>query len=144
MPTNTQLARRFFAEQDRLRGGPATELCAPNYTAHLANNPSMDLAGHQAFARMFYTGFPDLRHDITSAITEGDVAAVRFTLYGTHTGPFLDLPITGRRIAVTASVMMRMESGNIAELWGEFDQLGLVRQLTTPRTEDEQALAQGI
>jgi predicted ester cyclase len=144
MPTNAQLARRFFAEQDRLRGGPASELCTPDYTAHLANNPAMDLAGHQAFARMFYGGFPDLRHDIVYAIGEGDTAAVRFTLYGTHTGPFLNLPITGRRVAVTASVMIRLESGSIAELWGEFDQLGLVRQLTTTHANNEQALAQGI
>jgi len=32
---NAALGRRFFEEQDRLQGGPAPELCAPDYQAAL-------------------------------------------------------------------------------------------------------------
>lgn len=125
-----ELARRFFIEQDRLRWGPASELCAPGYTAHLPGSPAFDLAGHQAFAAAFYGGFPDLRHSIEQVLVEGERAAVRFTLLGTHTGPFLGMPPTGRRITVTANVCLALEGDRVAELWGEFDQLGLMRQLT--------------
>jgi predicted ester cyclase len=128
--TYRELARCFFIEQDRLRGGPAPELCAPGYTAHLPGSPAFDLAGHQTFAAAFYGGFPDLRHSIEQVIVEGERAAVRFTLLGTHTGPFLGLMPTGRSIAVTANVCLALEGEHVAELWGEFDQLGLMRQLT--------------
>jgi hypothetical protein len=30
---NAALGRKFFEEQDRVRGGPASELCAPNDSA---------------------------------------------------------------------------------------------------------------
>jgi hypothetical protein len=105
------LARRFFAEQDRLRGGPAPELCAPGYTAHLASNPPMDLAGHQAFAAAFYAGFPDLRHQVEQVVAEGDQVAVRFTLFGTHTEPFLGVEPTGRPVCLTAIACMALEGG---------------------------------
>lgn len=126
------LARSFFLEQDRMRGGPAPALCAPAYTAHLAGNPPFDLAGHQAFAAAFYAGFPDLRHEVEQVLVEGERAALRFTLYGTHGGPFAGLEPTGRPVAVTATAVMRLEAGRIAELWAEFDQVGLMRQLTAP------------
>jgi len=61
---NRALGRRFFEEQDRLRGGPAGALCAPGYRAEIGGNPPMDFAGHEAFARAFYTAFDGIRHDI--------------------------------------------------------------------------------
>ena len=33
---NRALGRRFFAEQDRRRGGPAPELCAPDVEGYIA------------------------------------------------------------------------------------------------------------
>jgi steroid delta-isomerase-like uncharacterized protein len=128
--TNSTTARRFFAEQDRLRGGPAPELCGPNYTAHLPGSPPLDLAGHQQFAAAFYRAFPDMRHDVKCVVAEEDRAAVRFTLIGSHTGDFLGIPASGTSITVSATVVMRFEEGRVSELWGEFDRLGLVQQLT--------------
>jgi predicted ester cyclase len=126
---NRAVAHRFFAEQDRLRGGPADDLCAPGYTARLAGN-TLDLAGHKGFAAMFYAAFPDLRHTVEAVAAEEDRAAVRFTLTGTHTGDFVGMPPSGRPITVSATAIMRLAEGRVAELWGEFDQLGLMQQLT--------------
>jgi predicted ester cyclase len=131
LEAHRSIAYRFFAEQDRLRGGPAAELCAPYYTAHLAENPPMDYAGHQGFAKAFYTGFPDLRHQVELVVAEPEQVAVRFTLHGTHTGDFAGIVATGRQIMVTATAMMHLDGGRVAALWAEFDQLGLVGQLTS-------------
>lgn len=124
------LARRFFAEQDRLRGGPAPDLCAPRYAAHIGSYPTFDMAGHQAFAGAFYASFPDLRHEVDLVIAEGDRVAVRFRLFGTHTEPFFGIAPTGRSICVGAIACMAIVGGQVAELWGEFDQAGLMQQLT--------------
>jgi predicted ester cyclase len=141
---NRTVARRFFAEQDRLRGGPAPELCTPDYVAHLAGNPPMNLDGHQGFAAAFYAGFPDLRHDVSMAIAEEDRAAVRFTIHGTHTGEFLGIAPTGRHVAVTATAVMELRDGRVATIRGEFDQLGLMRQLTGELAEESAAQQRGI
>jgi hypothetical protein len=109
--TNHTLGRRFFEAQDRLRGGPDPALCAPGYIARLGSNPPMTLADHQGFASAFYAGFPDFR------------------LKGTHTGAFMGIPATGKPIDIGAIAIFRVDNGRVAGADGQFDQLGMMRQL---------------
>jgi predicted ester cyclase len=126
---NKAIGSLFFAEQDRLHGGPAEALCAPNYTAYLGGNPPTDLAGHQHFANLFYAGFPDMYHTVDDVIVEGDEVAVRFTLRGAHTGNFMGIPATGKPVTVSAIANLRLTAGKVTELRGIFDQVGLMQQL---------------
>jgi predicted ester cyclase len=123
------LGRRFFEEQDRLRGGPAVELCAAGYTATLGGNPAMNVDGHAGFARAFYAAFPDMRHTIEDVFASGDRVAVRFVINGTHTGSFFGLPPTNRRVTIAAHVLMQVDAGKVAKLFGIFDEAGMLRQL---------------
>jgi len=127
--TNTELGRRFFEAQDRLRGGPAEALCAPGYTAQIGGNPAMDRGGHEQFARAFYAAFPDARHAIEEVFGTDDRVAVRFVIRGTNTGSFFGLPPTGRSIAVPGHVLMQVSGGKVTRLWGIFDEAGLLRTL---------------
>ena len=126
---DTARARAFFAAQDRLRGGPDPDLCAPGYQAWLGGWPAMPREGHEAFAAAFYAGFPDIFHTVDDVFVTGDRAAVRFTLRGTHTGSFMGIPPSGRGVVVVANVLMRFEDGQVAELFGVFDEAGLLRQI---------------
>jgi predicted ester cyclase len=126
---NQALGRRFFTEQDRLRGGPAPELCSSNYTAVLGGNPPTNREGHEGFARGFYAAFPDVRHSIEEVIASEDGVAVRFVLRGTHTGSFFGLPPTHKSVTIAANVIMRTEQGRVTRLFGIFDEAGLLRQL---------------
>ena len=122
-------ARAFFAAQDRLHGGPDPDLCATGYKAWLGGWPAMPREGHEAFAAAFYAGFPDIFHTVDDVFVTGDRAAVRFTLRGTHTGSFMGIPPSGRGVVVVANVLMRFEDGKVAELFGVFDEAGLLRQI---------------
>jgi predicted ester cyclase len=127
---NRALGRRFFEEQDRLRGGPAQALCAGSYTATLGGNPPMDRDGHEGFARAFYGAFPDMRHDVEEVFATDDRVAVRFVLRGTHTGSFFGMPATNRPVQVAANVLMQVGGdGKVTALLGIFDEAGLLRQL---------------
>jgi predicted ester cyclase len=128
LEANKDLGRRFFAEQDRLRGGPSPELCTPDYVARLGGNPPMPRAGHEAFARMFYAAFEGMRHDVELAFAEADQVLVRFVLRGVQTGPWFGVPASGRSIAVAAHVVLRVQDGRVRELIGIFDEAGLLRQ----------------
>lgn len=127
--TNTALGPLFFAEQDRLRGGPAEALCASEYTAQIGGNPPMNLAGHQQFALMFYAAFPDLKHVIEDVVATEDKVAVRFSLHGTQTGAFMGIPATGKPIAVSATAILHVVNGKVTTLHGVFDQVGMLQQL---------------
>lgn len=121
--------RLFFEEQDRLRGGPAEELCAAGYTAHLANYPPMDLDGHAKFSTEFYLAFPDLQHVIEDVVANTEAVAVRFTMRGTHCESFMGIPASARPVQVGGIAMMRVIDGRVEELHGQFDQLALTQQI---------------
>jgi hypothetical protein len=128
--TNRALGRQFFAEQDRLRGGPAPELCAPGYQATLGGNPAVDRAGHEDFAKAFYGALdPGAHHDIEDVFATDDRIAVRFVIRGTHTGSFFGIPATGRPLVIAANVLMHVADGKITRLFGMFDEAGMLRQM---------------
>ena len=126
---NRALGRKFFTEQDRLKGDLPPDLCAPEYQARVGSNPPMDRAAHGGFGRAFYAAFPDIHHEIEQVIAENDVAMVRFSLHGTHTAAFFGIPATNRKIAVPAHVILHMRDGLVTNLLGVFDEAGLLRQL---------------
>jgi len=126
---NARLGRQFFLEQDRLRGGPAPELCGPSYSARIGSGPSMDRAGHEGFALGFYAGLPDARHRIEDVIATPDAVVVRFVIEGTHAGSFFGIPPSQRRVSVPAHVILRVSEGRVQELLGVFDEAGLLRQI---------------
>ena len=126
---NRALGRRFFEEQDRIRGGPAEALCAADYRAFLGGNAGTDRAGHEAFARAFYMAFPDIQHHIEEVVATESRAVVRFVLEGSHTGSFFGIPPTGRPVVVVANVLMDIVQGKVTKLRGVFDEAGLLRQI---------------
>jgi len=127
--TNREIGRKFFEEQDRLRGGPAPDLCAPSYVARIGSNPPMTFADHQGFASAFYAGFPDLEHAIEDIVATDSAVVVRFILKGTHRGDFMGIPATQKPIEVEAIAIFKVTAGRITELRGQFDQMGMMRQL---------------
>jgi hypothetical protein len=65
-------------------------------------------------------------------IAEGDKVAVRWTWSGTHTGEFMGIPATGRRITLTGVSIHRFADDKFVESWASYDGLGMMQQLTTP------------
>ena len=126
---NVTIARRFFAEQDRRKGPPADELCAPGYTAHIAGFPPMDLAGHAELAKAFYAAFPDLTQTIDDAFAVEEKATVRFTATATHQGELMGLAPTGKQVAISGMAVLHIGGGKVEELHEVFDQLSLMQQI---------------
>lgn len=129
MPDNKTVVREFFASQDRLRGGPSPEICAEGYIAELASFPPMDREGHSAFAASFYEAFPDLEHKVVDVISEGDRVAATLAISGTNTGPFMGNAPTGKRVEFPAVIFATVASGQVVEMRGQFDQVGVMQQL---------------
>jgi steroid delta-isomerase-like uncharacterized protein len=77
----------------------------------------------------FRQALPDVHETIEAMVVEDDSVAVRLTVGGTHKGPLLDVPATGKRIAFGAMHFFRLHGGLIVEDWIEANYLGLLRQL---------------
>ncbi|HEX4008218.1 MAG TPA: ester cyclase [Acidobacteriaceae bacterium] len=87
------------------------------------------LAGLQDILRAMRTGFPDIVFAIEEQVSEGDKVASRFTWTGTHRGPFLDIPATGKAVRVWGVVIDRLVDGRIKETRILMDTMGMMMQL---------------
>ena len=77
----------------------------------------------------FLVSFPDQRVTVEQLIAEGDYVAVRATYTGTQTGPMGEFPATGRKVEAPFLAIFRIEAGQVAELWVEWDNLAMLTQL---------------
>lgn len=69
-------------------------------------------------------GFPDMRSHEDALIGDGDLAMIRWTITGTHTGPFFGVAATGRAIQVSGMDILRVADGKLVEHWfGVADQM---------------------
>lgn len=76
-----------------------------------------------------HTAFPDIRYQIDAVYSDDDKAAIRYHVFGTHTGDFRGLPATNKKIELTGHMMFRMLDSRIVEAHGYWDMLGLLQQL---------------
>jgi steroid delta-isomerase-like uncharacterized protein len=83
----------------------------------------------RALAEMLHTAFPDLHFTIEGLVAEGDLVAGRLTMRGTHEGPLMGIPPTGRRVEQAHMHFVRFRDGKAVEHWGVRDDVGMLRQL---------------
>ena len=104
------------------------DVLAPNYVQHWPGFPS-NREGYLRMLQMFRAAFPDLEKSTEDMLADGDRVVDRVTVRGTDRGEFMGLPPTGKLMTITEMHIARLAGGKIVERWGEWDQLGLLRQL---------------
>ncbi|WP_331722880.1 ester cyclase [Nocardia sp. NBC_00511] len=94
----------------------------PDYISeHYINVGTTALTGHEAGRAVIAQAdmwAPDRHIDIRYLTATDDVVMVLFTLSGTHSGTFQDIPATGRRFSVWMSDVFRFDdAGKMIEGW---------------------------
>ena len=126
------LARRVFDEMWNARDITVIDqVFSPDVVFHspIQVDPIHGRAGVAEFVQRIYTGFPDFHTTIQQQLVEGDTTAVRFRVTGTHLGPYLGMPPTGRRIDTTQIVMNRIAGNQIVEVHQEINALRKLDQM---------------
>jgi predicted ester cyclase len=128
---NKALIRRYFEAIDRLDATPDVldHYVDPHVLVHdVPPGFPADLEGLKKQFAMFQTSTPGY-HTVDVLLAEGDMVAGKVTGYGTHEGPLLGIPRTGKKIQMSGIVIWRIRNGKIVEAWGQNDTLGLLQQL---------------
>ncbi|MFN8565060.1 MAG: ester cyclase [Anaerolineae bacterium] len=114
-----------------------------NFTAHGAGGQQIKMGpnGPKDMVKSWHAAMPDGRMTIDDIITEGDLSTIRMTWRGTHTGPFGDIPASGKKIEVTSIGIDRVVNGKITEGWGELNMLGMLMQMGAIPSPDQQPAA---
>jgi steroid delta-isomerase-like uncharacterized protein len=106
------------------------ELIATDFADHgAAPGLAPGREGYKQMTLPFRAAFSQPHTTIDDAIVEGDKVAWRWTFRGTHTGPLMGIPATGKAIAFTGITIDRVAGGKIVERWNQADFMGLMQQL---------------
>ena len=62
-------------------------------------------------------------------VADGDKVVARWTAQGTNTGEMMGMPPTGKTFKAGGMNMFRINGGKVAEVWTNFDDLGMMQQL---------------
>ncbi len=106
--------------------------------------PARAADGHDGFKRVlgpFCQAFPDLTLSIDFIVADGEKLVAYVTTSGTHLGPFMGAPPTGKRFeARGADIFAFNQMGLVSDHWGVFDTLGMMMQLgLLPASQAQQA-----
>ncbi len=106
---------------------PVDELYCPDYIQH---NPSVPqgAAGVKLLLQLLFSAYPDLRGNMVLNVSEGDRVMALIEWTGTHTGPFIGIEPTGRKVEFRSAEIFRIQNGRFAEHWDVVDNVDM--QLT--------------
>ena len=96
------------------------------------NRPGMKLEGRDQLKRYVAdtkAALHDFQVTVKAIIAEGDSVAIHVTLSVTHAGEFMGIAATGKRITITATAILRIVNGKIAEVYEDYDALGMMKQI---------------
>ena len=118
---NKQIVIRFNKEYiERGNSKSFEELVAKDVVNHSAPpGTSKGADGMIHFLQeVLRTGFPDLTVEILDQVAEGDLVTTRKVIYATHSGDFMGIPPTGKKVIINVIDMIRLRQGKYVEHWG--------------------------
>lgn len=134
---NKALVRRVVEEiGNNGRMALLDELVLPGFVRHHERNRDADLHGADAFGGWVLAAraaLPDLKLSIERILAENDKVMVHLRGTGTHRGTLKGVAATGIPLAFTATAIVRIAGGRLAEAWVIADTLGILQQLGAVR-----------
>jgi steroid delta-isomerase-like uncharacterized protein len=129
--SNKAVVQRWIEEvwnRDNLTS--ADELIGDNYVLHDPTRPGLrGREGIKGSIASFRIAFPDLHFTIEDQLAEEDKVVIRYTVQGTHQGPLMGIPATGKHGTLTGIDIYRLVDGKIAEAWSNWDTLLMLQQM---------------
>jgi steroid delta-isomerase-like uncharacterized protein len=115
LPTgDPALARKFISPDIVMHFGGGTQQGRDMYLGIVAANMK---------------AFPDLKWTVEDMRAEGDTVAIRYTMTGTHEGPFAGVEATGRAIRAESMAFYRLAHGKIVEERAQLDMLSILQHM---------------
>lgn len=98
-------------------------------------------AAVRTFIEQLIVAFPNLNFSVSERIAHENMVAEQWEIRGTHMGPFLNIPATGRPVIISGMSMVEMRAGKFFRDHFYFDSMGVLRQMgLMPSIEATQSL----
>ncbi len=133
MEGNKQIVRRFnyeFVEHGDMNS--FNELVADNVYNHSA--PAASSTGPDGMIYfinvVLRSAFPDLKVEILDQIAEGDRVVTRKILHATHSGDFMGIVPSNKKVSIHVIDIIRLSDGRYVEHWGMSNLADIVKELS--------------
>lgn len=130
--TNKTIVRAFVEAVNAQDWHRMDALVAPGFIrhSHAAGPPAVrSRDALKAFLQQEVETFPDANETLEDLVAEGDRVAARHRFRGTQQGAMGPYPPTGKVMTAAYLAIYRVEDGQIAEAWVEWDNLSGLAQL---------------
>jgi steroid delta-isomerase-like uncharacterized protein len=131
---NQALMRWMYEESNNIKGNAAKipamvrKFMAPQSVYHGATG-DMNFEQYKEYIAALCNAFPDMNWTVEDMFGVEDKVVTRYTISGTHNGPFMGIPATGKRFFIRSASIARFAGGKAAEGWGFPDMFSLMQQL---------------
>lgn len=124
------LVRRRFESLDEGNFGILDEIFQPSYQLNVPGIPGpLSLDATKRLYQTMYQGFPDLKHNIVEQVAADDKVVTRWVATGTHSGNFMGVAPTGKRVEFAGINVYTIEHRLFAQSQVNWDLLSLFRQI---------------
>ncbi|KQQ75699.1 hypothetical protein ASF73_07865 [Xanthomonas sp. Leaf131] len=107
----------------------AEQFLSPDVTLYFAGQKQQGRDTYLGLVASNREAFPDLAWTVDQLIAEGDTVAIRYTMTGTHRGPFAGVAGTGRPVTAQSMAFYRLKNGKIVEERAQLDLLAVLQQI---------------
>lgn len=109
--------------------GLADHILTPDVLTHVNGQEFRGVDAAKQLATALKTAFPDMQITHHEAIVSGNNVAIRWTSTQTHGGEYFGVPASGKQIQIEGIDLFHVRNGKIAEMWIEFDNMGVLQQM---------------
>lgn len=135
---NRALATRWFEEVwNERRDETIDELIAEGGIANLEGGPPADREQLKTVRAGLLDAISDLRVTVVDTLAYGNDVVVRWRLRGTHDGPGLGFPASGRSVDASGMTWLKFENGRIVEGWDSWNREAFLAALRPEAGEPE-------
>jgi len=125
------LVHRFYDDLwNRWEDAAVDEVLAPRFSFRGSlGTETVGRDGWRGYRNSIRAGSSDFHNTVVTLVAHEAQAAARLLYSGTHTGPLLGLPATGRRFEYAGAAFFTVEDGQLASAWVLGDLAALRGQL---------------
>ncbi|GAB2975140.1 hypothetical protein GCM10023080_044750 [Streptomyces pseudoechinosporeus] len=107
----------------------ASKFVSPDIVVHSGGQTWQGRDTYLGIVAANLKAFPDLKWTVEDMRAEGDTVAIRYSMTGTHEGPFAGVEATGKAIRSESMAFYRLAHGKIVEERAQLDMLGILQQM---------------
>ncbi len=127
--TNIELAKKFYKHLDAVQLDSLRALFAPNANIYYESGDPISFGDIEPLIKMFYTSFPDYKHEFEDIIAADDKVIFRISYSGTFTNPFMEMKPSGAKFKYKGIQIFQFANNKVTNFWAVEDEMGMMTQL---------------